>query len=72
MTEKTTVEEVNIPDPFPALTRADRCDRCGAQAYFRYLFEAGELLFCQHHQKTYKPSLDSIPLVSQFSAQESD
>lgn len=66
----TTVEDVNLPDPFPPLTKADRCDRCGAQAYFRYLFEAGDLLFCKHHQKKHKASLDSIPPVSQFSAQE--
>lgn len=66
----TTVEDVNLPDPFPPLTKADRCDRCGAQAYFRYLFEAGDLLFCKHHQKKHKSSLDSIPPVSQFSAQE--
>jgi len=31
------------------LTAADRCDRCGAQAYFVTTFEAGELLFCAHH-----------------------
>jgi hypothetical protein len=67
---ETVIEDVNIPDPFPPLSRADRCDRCGAQAYFRYQFEAGDLLFCQHHQKKHKSSLGSIPLVSQFSAQE--
>lgn len=67
---ETTVEDVNIPDPFPPLTKADRCDRCGAQAYFRYAFEAGDLLFCKHHQKKHKSSLDSIPVVSLFSAQE--
>jgi hypothetical protein len=64
------VEEVSIPDPFPPLTQADRCDKCGAQACFRYLFEAGDLLFCQHHQRKYKSSLDLTPVVSQSSAQE--
>lgn len=68
---ETVIEDVNIPDPFPPLNRADRCDRCGAQAYYRYQFEAGDLLFCQHHQTKHKLSLGSIPLVSQFSAQES-
>lgn len=64
MTE--TVVDIPLSDPFPPLTRADRCDRCGAQAYFRYLFKAGELLFCRHHQ-TKLTLLDSIPPVSLFS-----
>jgi hypothetical protein len=28
---------------------ADRCDRCGAQAYVRVGLMNGELLFCGHH-----------------------
>jgi hypothetical protein len=32
------------------LTAADRCDRCGAQAYVRTTLASGsELLFCRHH-----------------------
>jgi hypothetical protein len=32
------------------LTAADRCDRCGAQAYVRIEFAGSrELLFCAHH-----------------------
>lgn len=32
------------------LTAADRCDRCGAQAYVRAIMASGsELLFCAHH-----------------------
>ena len=32
------------------LTAADRCDRCGAQAYVRAIMLSGsELLFCAHH-----------------------
>ncbi len=31
------------------LTAADRCDRCGAQAYARTLHDSGELLWCAHH-----------------------
>jgi hypothetical protein len=69
---ETTIESVGIPDPYPPLTHLDRCDRCGAQAYYQYLFETGDLLFCQHHQKTHHTLLDSIPPVSQFSARESD
>jgi ribosomal protein L37E len=28
---------------------ADRCDRCGAQAYYRATLNDSELLFCAHH-----------------------
>jgi hypothetical protein len=32
------------------LKAADRCDRCGAQAYVRVVMPGGgELLFCAHH-----------------------
>src|SRR5690625_1375505 len=31
------------------LTNADRCDRCGAQAFVRVVLNSGELLFCAHH-----------------------
>ena len=32
------------------LTAADRCDRCGAQAYIRATMESGfDLLLCGHH-----------------------
>jgi hypothetical protein len=33
----------------PSLTIADRCDRCGAQAFIRAVFAAGDLTFCGHH-----------------------
>lgn len=36
--------------PVAPLTGADRCDRCGAQAFVRVrLLSGGELLFCGHH-----------------------
>jgi hypothetical protein len=42
----------------PALTAADRCDRCGAQAYVRARLHAGgELLFCAHHGREHTPAL---------------
>ena len=63
----TAVEDVNLPDPSIELTRADRCDRCGAQAYYRYLFESGDLLFCQHHQHDHNKALEVYPAFSQFS-----
>ena len=35
------------------LTAMDRCDRCGAQAFFRAVLTSGELLFCAHHGREY-------------------
>lgn len=54
---------VMTPDLLPAeaLNALDRCDRCGAQAYFRVtLASGGELLFCAHHGKKYEESLRSV------------
>ena len=39
------------------LTHSDRCDRCGAQAFFRAVLTAGELLFCAHHGRAYAARL---------------
>lgn len=42
----------------PTLSAADRCDRCGAQAYVRArLHSGGELLFCAHHGRAHAPAL---------------
>lgn len=42
------------------LTAADRCDRCGAQAYVRVMLATGgELLFCAHHGRQHTPALAS-------------
>ncbi|HET7735123.1 MAG TPA: hypothetical protein VFK52_04075 [Nocardioidaceae bacterium] len=44
-----------------ALTAADRCDRCGAQAYLRVeLATGGELLFCAHHAREHGDKLRAI------------
>jgi len=44
-----------------ALTAADRCDRCGAQAYLRVELQAGgELLFCAHHAREHGDKLREI------------
>jgi hypothetical protein len=41
------------------LTAADRCDRCGAQAYLRAILPSGrELVFCAHHGKELRDSLE--------------
>jgi hypothetical protein len=45
------------------LTAADRCDRCGAQAYLRVtLPSGGELLFCGHHAKAHSAKLSQVAL----------
>ena len=44
----------------PSLSAADRCDRCGAQAYIRArLVTGGELLFCAHHGREHLPQLQA-------------
>ena len=48
----TTAVESRTP-----LTAADRCDRCGAQAYVRVRLITGELHFCAHHAKQFEPNL---------------
>ena len=41
----------------PSLSAADRCDRCGAQAFVRArLHGGGELLFCAHHGRKHAPA----------------
>ena len=45
------------------LTAADRCDRCGAQAYVRVTLASGfELLFCSHHSKEHADKLRQVAL----------
>jgi hypothetical protein len=47
--------------PSSALSAADRCDRCGAQAYLRVeLQSGGELLFCAHHAREHGDKLREI------------
>ena len=49
-----------------ALTAADRCDRCGAQAYVRVILPGGsELLFCAHHGKEHADKLKQVALKIQ-------
>ena len=45
----------------PPLAAADRCDRCGAQAYIRVtLPSGGELLFCAHHGRAHETKLREV------------
>lgn len=47
--------------PTQPLTAADRCDRCGAQAYVRVVLNSGgELLFCAHHARKHEESLRQV------------
>ncbi|GLU48048.1 DUF7455 domain-containing protein [Nocardiopsis ansamitocini] len=47
--------------PTQPLTAADRCDRCGAQAYVRVVLSSGgELLFCAHHMRKHDDSIRKI------------
>lgn len=39
------------------LTAQDRCDRCNAAARIAVTFLTGELLFCGHHAKKTRESL---------------
>ncbi|MBU3685824.1 MAG: hypothetical protein FGM25_05405 [Mycobacterium sp.] len=48
----------------PGLTRADRCDRCGAVARVRATLPSGaELLFCQHHADQHQAKLIELAAV---------
>jgi len=47
-----------------ALTAADRCDRCGAQAYLRVELESGlELMFCAHHAREHGDKLKTLAVT---------
>jgi hypothetical protein len=55
----------------PELTRADRCDRCGAAAQVRATLPSGaELLFCQHHAKEHESKLIEMAAVLQASSDD--
>ena len=47
------------------LTASDRCDRCGAQAFYRAVLVAGELLFCAHHGREHAKRLEEVALQVQ-------
>ena len=56
----------------PQLTRADRCDRCGAAARVRAKLPSGaDLLFCQHHANKHEAKLVELAAVLEFSPVES-
>ncbi|WP_372592860.1 hypothetical protein [Actinotalea sp.] len=42
------------------LTAADRCDRCGAQAYVRVVLPTGDLFFCGHHARKHADAFADV------------
>ena len=59
---ENTEQASTLVEEAPALTTADRCDSCGAQAYVRVQLESGELLFCRHHANENRERLEPIAL----------
>ncbi len=52
--------------PSAALSAADRCDRCGAQAYLRVEMPSGaELYFCAHHGREHGDALREVATTIQ-------
>ncbi len=51
--------QTSAPTTAP-LTAADRCDRCGAQAYVRVFMPVGELLFCAHHARAHADKFNEV------------
>lgn len=48
----------------PELTVADRCDRCGAQAYVRARLAGDlQLMFCAHHGREHNDKLRDMENV---------
>jgi hypothetical protein len=47
------------------LTSADRCDRCGAQAFYRAVLTNGDLLFCAHHGREHAERLAEVAVELQ-------
>ena len=59
-TTTLTPEQKLMPDW--TLTANDRCDRCGARAYFRVTVrvDRSDLHFCAHHGREAEPKLRPI------------
>lgn len=45
------------------LKEADRCDRCGAQAFVHVELTEGMLLFCGHDYAKYEAKLEAVALA---------
>lgn len=51
------IDTITVDDIARELNAEDRCDRCGAQAYFQIVKEKKELLFCAHHGRQHEVAL---------------
>lgn len=61
---RDVTETLTPLDDRPRLTAADRCDRCGAQAYVRVVLAGGgELLFCRHHYVDHEEKLRGVAIA---------
>ena len=59
-TRNTAMTTTTVDRPTGELTRQDRCDRCGAQAYVKATIPGSdglELLFCGHHFRAHEVML---------------
>jgi hypothetical protein len=62
--ERNEADVTTAVAPGATLTAADRCDRCGAQAYLRVeLQNGGELLFCAHHAREHGDRLREVAVT---------
>lgn len=57
MLDTLTRETTDSESPERELVIADRCDRCGAQAYMQAIKDGFDLLFCGHHGRRFTPAL---------------
>ena len=62
---ESNVEATETTTELPALTAADRCDVCGAQAFIRVVLATGDLVFCGHHGSANKEKLKPIAITWQ-------
>jgi len=62
MDKTDSTDEVLETTELPALTAADRCDICGAQAFIRVVLATGDLVFCGHHGTANKDKLKPIAI----------
>ncbi len=51
------VETLNDQVISQALTAADRCDRCGAEAWVRWVRDNQHILTCAHHARSHEEAL---------------
>lgn len=57
--------EATEVNPEQVLVPADRCDRCGAQAFVMTHHEAGDLLWCAHHAHEHEAALTEFIVIDQ-------